>query len=145
MGGLLMARRGALRLTQEVLTPLEHQTQTRICRVLAIEIAAPGRLSKAGVVWWCIDIADYAGVPGTRVARGVVAGIPDMVLLHRGLAHFIEIKREGSGELSGPQQWLLPVLAAAGSRIGVARDEREVLALLDEWGIPRANRVTLTA
>lgn len=138
-----MPRAQRLRLT--VPEPPEHKTQATICRVLGLEICAPGRLSRHGVTWWCIDIADYAGVPGTRVARGIIAGIPDFFLLYRGRAFFIELKRGQTGELSGPQQWLLPVLAAAGSMIGVARDEREVLALIDEWQIPRANRVTLAA
>ena len=125
--------------------PLEHATQAAICRVLAIEIAAPGRLSRDGVCWFCIDIADFAGVPGTRVARGVIAGVPDLMALYQGRTFFIEIKRERTGALSGPQQWLLPVLAAAGSHIGVARDAAETLALLDSWGIPRAHRTTFAA
>lgn len=138
-----MARAQHLRLS--IPEPPEHATQAAICRVLGLEIAAPGRLSPQGVAWWCIDIADFGGVPGTRVARGVIAGVPDLFLLYRGKSFFIEIKRAGTGQLSGPQQWLLPVLAAAGSAIGVARDPREVLALVDEWQIPRANRVTLAA
>lgn len=140
-----MARRGALRLTGELPAPPEHATQAAICRVLAIEIAAPGRLSKHGVVWWCVDAASYDGVPGTRVARGIIAGCPDLFLCYQGRSYFIEIKRAETGVLSGPQQWLLPVLAAAGSRIGVARDPKDVLQLLDAWDIPRANRVTLAA
>jgi hypothetical protein len=124
---------------------LEHQTQAAICRMLGLEIAAPGRLSPKGVVWWCVDVADFAGVPGTRVARGVIAGVPDLFLLHRGKTFFIEIKRAGAGVLSPPQQWLLPVLAAAGSAIGTAERVEDVLALLDTWGIPRAHRTTLAA
>lgn len=136
-------KRSSLRLTAPA--PLEHETQAAICRVLGLEIAAPGRLSAKGVVWWAIDVADYAGVPGTRVARGIVAGIPDLFLLWRGLTYFIEIKRAETGVLSGPQQWVLPVLAAAGSHVAVARNPEDVLALLDQWGIPRAHRTTLAA
>lgn len=124
--------------------PREHVEQAKICRVLGVEIGAPGRLSKDGVTWWCIDIADYAGVPGTRLNRGIIAGVPDLMLLWQGRAYFVEIKRAYTGVLSGPQQWLLPVLAAAGSRIGIARTVDECLQLLDEWQIPRAHRVTLT-
>lgn len=138
-----MARPRGLHLTAP--EPLEHGVQAAICRLLAIEICAPGRLSPRGVTWWCVDIADFAGVPGTRLARGVIAGIPDLFVLFQGRAFFIEIKRPESGSLSGPQQWLLPVLAAAGSRIGVVRDGREVLQLLDEWEIPRARRTTFAA
>jgi len=125
--------------------PVEHATQAAICRTLGIELCAPGKLSKDGVCWWCVDVADYGGVPGARVSRGIVAGIPDLMLLFKGRSYFIEIKRAHTGALSGPQQWLLPVLAAAGSRIGIARDVKETLALLDEWQIPRAKRVRAAA
>ena len=126
--------------------PVEHATQAAICRVLGLEIGAPGRLSKAGVTWFCIDHANTGSeVPGARQGRGVIAGIPDVLLLWHGRTFFIEIKRQHTGVLSGPQQWLLPVLAAAGSRIGVARDVPETLALLDEWAIPRNRRTTVAA
>lgn len=139
-----MPRVPRLRLT--VPPPLEHAMQATVCRLLAIEVCAPGKLSPQGVTWWAIDAADFGGsVPGTRIGRGLVAGCPDLFLLFRGRSYFIELKRPGTGVMSGPQQWLLPVLAAAGSCIGVARDEREVLALLDEWKIPRAHRTTLAA
>lgn len=131
------------RLQLRGLEPAEHEIQGRVCRVLAIEIAAPGRLSAGGVTWFAIDHAHYAGIPALRVGRGIISGIPDLFLLHAGLTHFVELKRPERPDeathprLSEAQQWLLPVLAAAGSRIGVARSEWEVLALLDAWQIPR--------
>lgn len=131
------------RLQLRGLEAAEHEIQGRVCRVLAIEIAAPGRLSTQGVTWFCVDHAHYAGIPALRVGRGIIAGIPDLFLLFGGLTHFVELKRpEAPREASHPvlseaQQWLLPVLAAAGSRVGVARSEWEVLTLLDAWEIPR--------
>jgi hypothetical protein len=32
--------------------------------------------------------------PGARVGRGIVAGVPDLFVLHRGIAHMIEIKTQ---------------------------------------------------
>jgi hypothetical protein len=117
--------------------------QKQIADVLRIEIAPPGKVSKSGVVWWSADIADYGGsVPGIRVGRGLIAGIPDLFVLWRGMAHFLEIKTE-VGELSLAQQSVGTALLVAGGRIGVARNAAEVLAILDAWGIPRARRVTL--
>jgi hypothetical protein len=88
------------------------------------------------VVWWSVDHAAYAGTaPGARVGRGIVAGV-----LHRGIAHMIEIKTE-AGELSGPQQSVMS--AASVGRVGVVRNADEMLGLLDAWGIPRARRLAL--
>jgi hypothetical protein len=108
--------------------------------VLRLEIAAPGRVSAHGVVWWAIDIAAYAGIPGTRVARGLTAGIPDLFYLHNGWAAFIELKTE-IGILSDAQRSICSAVLAAGGRVGIARSAEEVLALLDAWDIPRAHRI----
>jgi hypothetical protein len=119
----------------------EHPLQKQIADVLRIEIAPPGKVSRAGVVWWSIDHANYAGeVPGVRIGRGIIAGIPDTFLLYRGLAHLVEIKTD-DGELSAAQQSVAAAVLVAGGRVGVARDATEVLACIDQWQIPRARRV----
>ena len=47
------------------------------------------------MVWWSVDHASYAGTaPGARIGRGIVAGVPDLFVLHRGIAHMVEIKTE---------------------------------------------------
>jgi hypothetical protein len=106
-----------------------------------LEIAPPGKVSKAGVCWFAIDHANYAGeVPGIRIARGIVAGVLDLIFLYRGLAYWIELKTD-EGTLSLAQQSVATAVLVAGCRVGVARDLGEVLACLDEWKIPRARRV----
>jgi hypothetical protein len=96
-----------------------------------------------GVVWWSVDHAAYAGTaPGARVGRGIVAGVPDLFVLHRGIAHMIEIKMQ-AGELSDPQQSVMAAVLAGGGRVGVVRDAEEMLGLLDAWGIPRARRLAM--
>ena len=134
---------GRFRLTAPIVR--EHPIQKQIADVLRIEIAPAGKVSKLGVVWWSIDHANYAGeVPGVRIGRGIIAGIPDTFVLHCGRAHLIEIKAE-DGELSVAQRSVAAAVLASGGRVGVARDATEVLACLDEWQIPRNRRVTEAA
>lgn len=119
----------------------EHAIQRQIADMLTIEIARPGHVSKAGVVWWSIDHANYAGeVPGVRVGRGIVAGVPDTFILFRGRAHFIELKTP-DGVVSDRQTEVASAVLASGGRVAVARDAFEVLVIIDQWQIPRAGRV----
>jgi hypothetical protein len=131
--------RPASRLTAPIVR--EHPRQAQITKVLTIEVAPPGKVSDAGVVWYSIDHANYAGeVPGVRIGRGIVAGLLDIFVLYRGRSHMIEIKTP-DGELSDPQRSVIAAVLAGGSRVAVARDWIEVLACLDEWAIPRKRRV----
>ena len=141
--GQCVVRRKPYRLKAPVVP--EHPIQKQICDVLRIEVAPPGKVSAAGVVWWSIDHANYAGeVPGIRVGRGIVAGIQDLFILYRGCAYHPEIKTE-AGELSLPQQSIMSAVLAAGGRVAVVRNADELLVCLDEWRIPRARRVRIAA
>ena len=78
----------------------EHPLQRQIADALRLEIAPLGKVSRDGVVWWSVDHASYLGTaPGARIGRGIVAGVPDLFVLHRGIAHMVEIKTE-DGQLS---------------------------------------------
>lgn len=68
-------------------------------------------------------------------AMGVIAGIPDILIIHEGHAFFLEFKAE-EGRLSDAQIETTDLLLAAGAPVGVARNFEEVIALLDEWKIP---------
>jgi hypothetical protein len=71
----------------------EHPLHRQIADALRLEIAPPGKVSRDGVVWWSIYHASDAGTaPVARIGRGIVAGVPDVFVLHRGLAHMVEIK-----------------------------------------------------
>ena len=121
----------------------EHPLQRQIADTLRLEIAAPGKVSRHGVVWWSVDHAAYAGsAPGARVARGMVTSVPDLFVLHRGIAHMVEIKTP-AGELSDPQQSVMAAVLASGGGVGVVRDADEMLGLLDAWGIPRARHLRI--
>lgn len=121
----------------------EHPLQAQITKLLTIEIAPPGKVSKAGVVWFSVDHANFAGeVPGIRIGRGIIAGIPDLWLFFRSKAHCIEIKTL-DGELSLPQQSVAIALTLAGVRIGIAQSAEDVLLCIDDWHIPRHRRTML--
>lgn len=120
--------------------PREHQLHKQIADALCLEIAPPGRVSGWGVCWWSIDIADFGGsVPGTRMGRGIVSGIPDVFILWRGRAYFAEVKRP-VGVLSAAQQSVMSAILAGGGHCGVVRDADDMLRLLDAWHIPRSGR-----
>jgi hypothetical protein len=110
-----------------------------------MEIAPAGKVSDQGVCWFSISQENYAGeVPGIRVGRGLIAGCPDIIILHAARSFWIELKSR-DGTLSDPQRSMAATLLLSGCRIGVARDEGEVLRCLDEWQIPRKKRVRIAA
>ena len=122
----------------------EHQQQRQVTDVMRLEFCREGHLSPHGVCWFSIDMAHYAGVPGTRVARGICAGVPDTVLIWKGRAYWIEIKTD-RGVLSDDQRVMCAALVLSGSHYAVVRDADELLVAIDEWGIPRNRRVRCAA
>jgi hypothetical protein len=119
----------------------EPALHREIAQVLRLEVAAPGYISREGVVWWSVDIAAYAGIaPGLRTARGVIAGIPDIIVLWQGRAFFVELKAL-DGNVSSAQREVGFSILLADCRYGVARSSQEALALLDGWGIPRRRSI----
>lgn len=135
------AKRSSFRLVAPVAR--EHPTHASIAKVFTIEFARAGHVSPAGVVWWSMDAANYGGaVPGTRTARGIIAGCPDMIVLWRGGAFFIEVKTD-TGELSDPQREVACGMLCSGVRFGIARNAEEALGLTDAWQIPRKGCVQI--
>ena len=51
-------------------------------------------------------------------------------MLHRGIAHMVEIKTP-AGELSDPQQSVMSAVLASGGHVGAVRSAEEMLGLLD--------------
>jgi hypothetical protein len=118
--------------------PILHK---QIADSLRLEIAPPGRVSPQGVTWWSVDMAAYAGtVPGIRTGRGCIAGVPDMIVLYRGMAFFLEVKAL-DGVLSPAQQTVGIAILMTGAHYGVVRNAGEALEQLDRWEIPRAHRI----
>lgn len=117
----------------------------QIADVLRLELAAPGKVSRHGVVWYSIDMASYEGTaPGIRTSRGCIAGVPDIFILYRGFAHHIEVKAT-DGVVSLEQQSVATAILIGRGKYGVARNADEALALLDTWSVPRNRRVQTAA
>ena len=137
-----MTRRASpYRLTQPKVP--EHAVQKAMAGVLRMELGPEARISKDGVTWFCIDHANNHGeVPGIRVGRGIPPGIFDVLFLYQGRAFWVELKSR-DGILSDPQRSMAATLLLSGCRIAVADTVDAVLHALDQWGIPRANRVKL--
>lgn len=66
---------------------------------------------------------------------GVLAGLPDLCVLHDGRAHWIELKAE-KGRLSVAQSLCHKRLWSAGCPVVVARSLDDVQHALASWGIP---------
>ena len=130
----------ALQLTGPVIP--ETKLHKQITDAMRLEICREGHVSPKGVCWFSIDMANYGGIPGTRVARGICAGVPDVIVLFRGDAHWIEIKTD-AGVLSDDQREVCASLLLSGCRYAVARDADEVLACIDAWQIPRKKLIRL--
>jgi hypothetical protein len=119
----------------------ESVLHKQIADALKLELCAPGRLSRDGVTWWSVDMAAYAGsVPGIRTGRGCIAGVPDIFVLYRGLAYFLEVKAD-DGVVSPAQQAVATTILYTHAPFGVVRSVEETLACIDNWGIPRAHRI----
>lgn len=134
-----MAKAAPFRLTPPVVR--EHPLQAALAKILRLEIAPAGKLSSHGACWWAVDHASYHGeVPGARMERGVVAGLPDNWFAWQpGRMGVVELKA-ADGTLSPAQQERLPILAQAGYFVAICCDTWQVLQVLDAWGVPRARR-----
>lgn len=68
-------------------------------------------------------------------AMGLVAGLPDLMLLHEGRAHFLELK-SAKGKLSAAQGECRFLLNRAGCHVETIRSLDEALECLSIWRIP---------
>ena len=117
----------------------EGVLHTEVAGVFRLEIAAPGVVSRFGVVWWSCDISNYEGTaPGIRTSHGVIAGIPDIqVVLCRPFEFYrSEGNRRPCDAVHSAILPLPPVIA--GARWRAARTCDEAVALLDYWQICHA-------
>jgi hypothetical protein len=138
-----LARSRSFRLAAPVVP--EHALQRSMADTLRLEIAPAGKVSRHGVCWYAVDMANYAGaVPGIRQGRGIVAGVLDLFLLWRGQSYFIEIKTP-DGQLSEAQKAVATAVLLGGGHVGVVASVEQLLDCLDEWRVPRAGRVRVAA
>jgi hypothetical protein len=67
---------------------------------------------------------------------GVVAGVPDIIVIHKGKVYGLELKSAG-GRITAAQTQTLAKMAAAGANVGVAYSLDEALDALAYWGLLR--------
>ena len=69
-------------------------------------------------------------------AAGLVAGVPDICVIHRATSHFLELKA-GRNKPTHQQKHVMDMLELAGARVAVAHSLDEALYTLECWGILR--------
>jgi hypothetical protein len=115
----------------------EDELHYQVARLLSLAIARPGAVSPDKVIWWTIESrakrSVYEGARNKR--RGCIAGCPDIFVMHRGRAFWIELKTP-TGKTSDAQIELHGSIVQAGSHVGVARSVNDILPLLWSWGVP---------
>lgn len=91
----------------------------------------------ASPAWFTTFPAGGGGAMRGRILRGagLKPGVPDMLIVFRGLCHWIELKNE-RGTVRPIQRDCHLALSDAGCRIAVCRSLEDVKAALDDWSIP---------
>lgn len=88
----------------------------------------------------CMVVAFPAGGGGLMrgkflKAMGLVAGMPDLLFIHRGNAFGMELKAK-NGKLTEAQHQMIMQLAICGMDVRIVRTLDEALFCLKEWEIP---------
>ena len=114
-------RRGAL---------LEDQIHVQVADYLRLALRSPD-------VWWTTIPAGGGGkVRGALLKRkGYTKGTPDILIVFRGLSHWIEMKRPGE-HLTADQEEQHRALRRAGSVTGVCWSVADVYSTICAWGLP---------
>lgn len=91
-----------------------------------------------GVFAFCVPngVNSSARIGGIMKSMGVVAGVPDICIIHRATSHFLELKA-GRNKPTQQQKDVMDMLALAGARVAVAHSLDEALYTLECWGILR--------
>lgn len=78
---------------------------------------------------------------GRLKSMGLVAGVPDWVLVYRGRVYFIELKTL-TGRLSSAQKATIERLRAVDAEVFIARELDDIQHILDIWEIPHIGRIS---
>lgn len=70
-------------------------------------------------------------------AAGVVPGIPDIFILHRGQLYAIELKRLKGGRTSKVQFQIITRLKMAGAVVRVCHGRDDAIQTITQWGLVR--------
>lgn len=100
------------------------------------------RMLPPSVFWTTIGHGGGGAVRGAILhGLGLKAGVPDMLFVYAGRAHFIEIK-SAVGSLSKAQRACHAELYQAGARVATARGIDDVRLHFARWGLPSRDAET---
>lgn len=87
--------------------------------------------------WWTAIPAGGGGRRRGAILKGIgyQAGTPDILIVWKGAAHWIEMKAP-RGKVSAEQKAVMAELAACGSPCEVCRSLEDVDCALRGWGLP---------
>jgi hypothetical protein len=107
----------------------ENQIQRKIKQYLDIVLSADS-------FWTAINPIPSKSIiaAANSKAMGMKAGVPDILILHKGKTIWIEVKKEG-GYLSRRQKEVHEQIAMAGGDVFTARSVDDVQELLQKWRI----------
>ncbi|UMM63112.1 VRR-NUC domain-containing protein [Aristophania vespae] len=115
----------------------EDALHKSVASLLSTIIAEQGTLSTQGV-WWCSiehRNAKSSREGAFRKKRGVIAGIPDIVIGYDQRAYWIELKT-AEGIVSKVQKAFHNVLTSSGHVIKVCRSIEDVRTFINDHHIP---------
>jgi VRR-NUC domain len=123
---MLVREGGRLRIKEP---ETEQQLQRRVVKLLNAR-------ALDGVLWFAVPNGGIRDGKTASILRltGVRPGIPDILLLHRGRLHGLELKT-ARGKISEEQQTMLADMTTAGARVYVAYGYAEVVDILVLWGL----------
>jgi hypothetical protein len=67
--------------------------------------------------------------------EGVTPGVPDIFIIHRRQAYFLEMKKPRGGRVSKEQKAMMARLVAAGAICAVAQGLDQAIKQLEAWGL----------
>lgn len=108
----------------------EAQVQAAIVRQLA-------HRAPKDAVWFHVPNggARHAVVAAKLKGQGVMAGVPDLVIIHGGKSYGLELKATRRGRLSRQQSQMHDRMRTAGAAVATAYGVDEALDQLKAWGL----------
>jgi hypothetical protein len=101
-------------------------------------------LSRRGVpgLWWChVPNGGYRGAIEGAIFKslGVIAGVPDLLLIYSGRTYGLELKAAKGGRLSPAQIRTQEQMRQAGATVATATGIDEAVHQLELWGLLKHN------
>ena len=99
-------------------------------------------LDMRGVCWFAVPNGGQRNkiVAAKLKAEGVKAGVPDICIIHDGMAYFLEVKKpktgdSAKGQLSKNQKVMIEKIRQAGGEVAVVYSVADVIEQCIEWQI----------